>query len=364
MAEHGNGDSTAVVKAGDGTSGGYAIDNPGLPPHRPRLADVDEKAAKRSERQVAAMFIVSIIGTLMFFVGYFAVARMDQFDDYFEGMTALRVQNTLIGVGTALAMLGIGLGIVHWAKTLMPDHEVTEARKPLRTEADRAEAEEIVTGIIEETQIKRRPLLRNTMIAAALLAPLPAVVLFRDLDRTEDFGVERMRHSLWDEGVRLVRDPTGTPIRASDLTIGSAMHVIPENLREIESHGDRLAEKAKAVVLLMRLNPDDLKEPTPGREDWGHDGIIACSKVCTHVGCPVALYERHTHHLLCPCHQSTFDASEEFKVTFGPAGRPLPQLPITVDDEGFLIARSDFTEPVGPTYWERGHTDPEGDFPA
>ncbi|RJN31126.1 cytochrome bc1 complex Rieske iron-sulfur subunit [Nesterenkonia natronophila] len=364
MAEHGNGDSTAVVKAGEGASNGYAIDNPGLPPHRPRLADVDEKAAKRSERQVAALFIVSIIGTLMFFVGYFAIARMDQFDDYFEGMSALRVQNTLIGVGTALAMLGIGLGIVHWAKTLMPDHEVTEARKPLRTEADRAEAEKIVTDVVEETQIKRRPLLRNTMIAAALLAPLPAVVVFRDLDRTADFGVERMRHSLWDEGVRLVRDPTGTPIRAADLTIGSAMHVIPENLREVSGHGDRLAEKAKAVVLIMRLNPDDLHEPTPGRENWSHEGIIACSKVCTHVGCPVALYERHTHHLLCPCHQSTFDASEEFKVTFGPAGRALPQLPITVDDEGFLIARSDFTEPVGPTYWERGHTDPEGDFPA
>lgn len=364
MAEQGNGESTAVVKAGEGASGSYAIDNPGLPPHRPRLADVDEKAAKRSERQVAALFFISIIGSVMFFVGYFAVARMDQFDNYFDGMSALRVQNTLIGVGTALAMLGIGLGIVHWAKTLMPDHEVTEARKPLRTEADRADAENIVTGVVDETQIKRRPLLRNTMIAAALLAPLPAVALFRDLDRTGDFGVERMRHSLWAEGVRLVRDPVGTPIRAADLTIGSAMHVIPENLREVSGHGDRLAEKAKAVVLLMRLPMEDLHEPTPGREDWSFDGIIACSKVCTHVGCPVALYERHTHHLLCPCHQSTFDAAEEFKVTFGPAGRPLPQLPITVDDEGFLIARSDFTEPVGPTYWERGHTDPEGDFPA
>ncbi|WP_120004794.1 ubiquinol-cytochrome c reductase iron-sulfur subunit [Nesterenkonia muleiensis] len=364
MAEHGNGESGAVVTAGEGESNGYAIDNPGLPPHRPRLADVDEKAAKRSERQVATLFLLSIIGTVIFFVGYFAVARMDQFDDYFEGMTALRVQNTLLGVGSALAMLGIGLGVVHWARTLMPDHEIVEDRKPLRKEADRAEAEQIVTDVIDETQIKRRPLLRNTLIAAALLAPLPAVVLFRDLDTSEDFGVERLRHSLWAEGVRLVRDPTGTPIRAADITIGSAMHVIPENLREISGHGERLSEKAKSVVLLMRMNPDDFNEQIPGREDWTHEGIIACSKVCTHVGCPVALYERHTHHLLCPCHQSTFDAAENFKVVFGPAGRPLPQLPITVDNEGFLIARSDFTEPIGPTYWERGQTDPEGDFPA
>ncbi len=363
MAEHGNGDTGAVVTTGEGESGSYAIDNPGLPPHRPRLADVDEKYARRSERQVSVLFFISIIGTVLFFIGYFAVGRMDSFDDYFEGMSALRVQNTLLGVGSALAMLGIGLGVVHWAKTLMPDHEVIEDRKPLRTEAHRQEAEQIVTEVIDETQIKRRPLLRNTLIAAALLAPLPALVLFRDLDRSEDFGVERMRHTLWGEGVRLVRDPVGTPIRASDLTIGSAMHVIPETLREIPGHGARLSEKAKSVVLLMRLHPDDFGDQIPGREDWTHEGIIACSKVCTHVGCPVALYERHTHHLLCPCHQSTFDAAENFKVVFGPAGRPLPQLPISVDEEGFLIATSDFTEPVGPTYWERGHTDPEGDYP-
>ncbi|GAA4832144.1 ubiquinol-cytochrome c reductase iron-sulfur subunit [Garicola koreensis] len=348
MAEQGNGESGAAVTGGEGGSESSAVDNPGLPPHRPRLADVDEKAAKRNERQVSVLFLISIIGTILSFIGYFVVGQTE------GNLGDLRLQNTLLGVGTALAMLGIGLGVVHWAKTLMPDHEIVEDRKPLRTEEDRAEAEQIVTEVIDETQIKRRPLLRNTLIAAALIAPLPAVVMFRDLDRSDDFGPERMRHTLWDEGVRLVRDPTGTPIRASDLTIGSAMHVIPENLPEISSHGERIAEKAKAVVLLMRMNPDDFEHTSPGRENWTHEGIIAASKVCTHVGCPVALYERHTHHLLCPCHQSTFDAAREFKVIFGPAGRPLPQLPITVDAEGFLVARSDFTEPVGPTYWERG----------
>ncbi|GAA4925623.1 ubiquinol-cytochrome c reductase iron-sulfur subunit [Nesterenkonia rhizosphaerae] len=351
MGEHGNGDpkSGAVITAGEGESGKYALENPGLPPHRPRLADVDEKAAKRAERQVSVLFLISIIGTVVFFIGYFVVGVTE------GDLQLLRLQNTLLGLGSAFAMLGIGLGVVHWAKTLMPDHEVVEDRKPLRAEADREEAQKILTEVVDETQIARRPLLRNTLIGAALLAPLPAVIMFRDLDRSENFGVERMRHTIWEEGVRLVRDPTGTPIRAADLTIGSAMHVIPENLREIQSHGQRLSEKAKSVVLLMRMNPADFKQVSPGREDWTYEGIIACSKVCTHVGCPVALYERHTHHLLCPCHQSTFDASQEFKVVFGPAGRPLPQLPITVDEEGFLVARSDFVEPVGPTYWERGN---------
>lgn len=360
MGEQGNGDpqeTGVVIRGGEGEPGRYAIDDPGLPPHRPRLADEDPKAAKRSERQVATLFLISIIGTVIFFVGYFAV-------ELSEDLHALRLQNTLLGVGVGFAMLGIGLGVVHWAKTLMPDHELVEARKPLRSEEHRQEAEDIITDVLDESDIKRRPLIRNTLIGAALLAPLPAVLVFRDLDRSGDFGVERMRHSMWEEGVRLVRDPTGTPIRAADLTVGSAVHVIPETLREVSGHADRLSEKAKTVVLLMRMNPEDFEVVTPGREDWTYEGIIACSKVCTHVGCPVALYERHTHHLLCPCHQSTFDAAQEFKVVFGPAGRPLPQLPITVDDEGFLIARSDFTEPVGPTYWERGSTDPEGDDDA
>jgi len=92
----------------------------------------------------------------------------------------------------------------------------------------------------------------------------------------------------------------------------------------------------------------------PGREGWDVDGIYAYSKICTHVGCPVALYEQTTHHLLCPCHQSTFDVEQHCKVIFGPAKRPLPQLPISVDDEGYLIAQSDFHEPVGPSFWERG----------
>jgi ubiquinol-cytochrome c reductase iron-sulfur subunit len=132
--------------------------------------------------------------------------------------------------------------------------------------------------------------------------------------------------------------------------MGSVFHVIPEGLNDSEHP---LEEKAKAAVLLIRLDPD-LVEDRPDREGWDFDGIYAYSKICTHVGCPVALYEQQTHHLLCPCHQSTFDVTQYCKVIFGPANRPLPQLPITVDDEGYLIAQSDFHEPPGPSFWERG----------
>jgi ubiquinol-cytochrome c reductase iron-sulfur subunit len=109
---------------------------------------------------------------------------------------------------------------------------------------------------------------------------------------------------------------------------------------------------ADAPTMLIRMQPEVLK-PRKGREDWSVEGHIAYSVICTHLGCPVKLYEQQTHHLFCPCHQSTFDAANGAKVLFGPAARNLPQLPIYVDDEGYFVARSDYTEPVGPSFWER-----------
>ncbi|MCB5275656.1 Ubiquinol-cytochrome c reductase iron-sulfur subunit [Arthrobacter sp. SO5] len=320
--------------------------DPGIPPHRLRLADTDPRAAKRAERQVALLFGSSVVGTVIFLVAYFAI---DLGADSTIG--TVRLQNALLGLGTAFAMLGIGTGIVHWAKALMPDHEVSEERHAIRTEEDRQAAVRIVDDIVEETGIKRRPLIRNTLLGAVALAPLPALAIFGDLGPRPD---DKLAHTMWapQDGKlkRLARDPDGTPIKAADVTIGSAFHVIPEGLNEM--HEGKLDEKAKSVVLLMRLNPEELN-PSPERADWAYNGIVAYSKICTHVGCPVALYEQQTHHLLCPCHQSTFDLTQQCKVIFGPASRPLPQLPIAVDSEGYLVATSDFHEPVGPSYWER-----------
>ena len=347
MGNHSDGSpnhSGTVARAGQNEV--EKFQDPGLPPHRLRLADTDPKAAKRAERQVALLFGTSVVGTLIFLVAYFAI---DLGDD--TAIATIRLQNMLLGLGTAFAMLGIGTGIVHWAKALMPDHEVSEERHAIRTEEDRLAAVRIVDDIVEETGIKRRPLIRNTLLGAVALAPLPALAIFGDLGPRPD---NALKHTMWapQDGKlkRLTRDPDGTPIKAADVTIGSAFHVIPEGLNELHEH--KLEEKAKAVVLLMRLNPESLN-PSPGREDWGYNGIVAYSKICTHVGCPVALYEQQTHHLLCPCHQSTFDLTQECKVIFGPASRPLPQLPIAVDSEGYLVATSDFKEPVGPSYWER-----------
>lgn len=323
-----------------------AIENPGFPPYRPRVSDVDPKKERQNERRVAWFFWASIIGSVFAIVAYFVFP----IDSANQG--SVQLNNALLGLGMALALFGIGFGAVHWSKSLMDGHDLVEDRNaghpPEEKYEKRAGAATVFTAGNQESGFTRRKLIRNSLIGALVVFPLPAVVLFRDLAPAED-PVAQLKHTMWKTGTRLARDPDGSPIRAADVTLGSVFHVIPEDLEEAEHP---LEEKAKAAVLLMRLKPEELTV-SEGREDWNYQGIVAYSKICTHVGCPVALYEQRTHHLLCPCHQSQFDIKEEAKVIFGPAKRPLPQLPITIDDEGYLIAQSDFTEPVGPSFWER-----------
>jgi ubiquinol-cytochrome c reductase iron-sulfur subunit len=305
------------------------------------MTDKSERHARNAEKQVAFMFVISIIGAIIAVWGFFAFPIVD------GDLSATRNNTFWMGIGMALSMLGIGFGAVHWAKTLMPDNEVSEERHIARSSDEaRAQAIEIVKLADGESGFTRRKLIRRTLYGALAFFPIPAVVIFGDLGPVVG---DTLKQTMWRPGTRLTRDPTGIPIKASEVTIGSVFHVIPEGLSELEEH--KLEEKAKAAVLLVRVNPADLKED-PAKASWSYDGIVAYSKICTHVGCPVALYEQHTHHLLCPCHQSTFDLADHCRVIFGPAARPLPQLPIAVDDEGYLIAQSDFLEPVGPSFWD------------
>ncbi|NHA67081.1 cytochrome bc1 complex Rieske iron-sulfur subunit [Phycicoccus flavus] len=339
--------------------------NPGLPAHIPRMADLDEAAAKRAEKQVATLFGISMLATLAFLVLYFVIDVNQTV--FIPGVGVTSASNAALGVTLALSLLGIGLGAVHWAKTLMPDEEVVEDRHPMRAgDAERAEAVRVMTQEGGKSQIGRRPLIKYTLGGAMGLFALPIV-----LQVAGSLG-EMPRKSLsltwWNGGpsgpgeiptfrpLRLMKDPENLPIKASDVTIGSVFHVMPQGLLPdpVTHEGGAehlLEEKAKAAVLLMRLDPEQIKSQK--ERDWGYQGIVAYSKICTHVGCPVGLYEQQTHHLLCPCHQSTFDVTQDCKVIFGPAKRPLPQLKITVDDEGYLVSAQPFDEAVGPSFWER-----------
>lgn len=341
---HGSGENavgTAVI-APD------AVQNPGLPPHHQRVTDLDPKKEKVTERSVYTLFYLSVAGSLGAVLAYmfFPIETGDAM--------AIRLHTMFVGIGMALSLLALGVGAVHWGKALMDDHESIDERHPVPSdEPTRAQAAEVFELADKESGFSRRTLVRNSLLGALIAFPLPGITLLRSLAPQDQDPVQLLKHTMWDTGVRLARDTgghtVGAAIRAADVTIGSVFHVIPENLGEAKN---LLDEKAKAIVLLMRLDPADLIE-SEKTKDWSYHGIVAYSKVCTHVGCPVALNEQHTHHLLCPCHQSQFDVSDHAKVVFGPAKRPLPQLPITVDDEGYLIAQSDFQEPVGPSFWER-----------
>jgi len=333
------------------TDSGSAVpvrfENPGLVPHRHRMADVDPKAAKRAERQVATLFGLSALGTLMALIAYFTI-KFDTPMSFVEHLARTRLSTELIGIGLALALFGIGAGAVHWAKTLMPDEERVEDRHVQRgSDADRRDAVNILQEGAAESGLGRRPLIRNSLIGALALSPLPAVALLRD---TGPMPGNSLSTTKWKGGIRLMQDLTEPrPVKASEIRIGAVVHIVPENLKKEEPH--YLEEKSKAAVLIMRLDPRDLD---PVSQPGSYEGIVAYSKICTHMGCPVALYEQQTHHLLCPCHQSTFDVTQNCKVIFGPAKRALPQLAITVDKDGYLVAKDGFREAVGPSFWERG----------
>ncbi|QAY71318.1 ubiquinol-cytochrome c reductase iron-sulfur subunit [Xylanimonas protaetiae] len=318
--------------------------DPGVPEHKPRLTDTDPKAAKRSERIITILFVLSALGTLGTLVAYFAVRP----DGTTEGV---RLSTVLLGVAMAVSLLGIGVAAIHWAKTLMSNHEYIDERHPTPSSPEVREVAVVALQQgVEDAGLARRGVLKGAAVGALALFPLTvAVPLISSVGN--DWNVGKFRHTLWKKGVRLATDPDGRPLKASDLTVGSIAHIIPDVPAEERETEEWITEKAKAIVLLVRLNPEDIRSEQ--REGASYEGIVAYSKVCTHVGCPVALYEQQTHHLLCPCHQSTFDIADGAKVVFGPARRPLPQLPITVDDEGYLVAEDDFSEPIGPSFWER-----------
>ena len=319
--------------------------DPGLPEHVHRKADIDPIAAKRAERQVAVLFSLSAAGTLLFIYSFFFI-KEDLFI-FIPVMGDTNAQQLGIGLGVAFSLLFIGFGAVHWAKTLMPDQEVIAYRHTLRSEEkDRDEFVNAAKVGAEEAGLGRRPLIKRSLFAALGLAGIPAVVMLRDLGPLPG---NALNETSWKTGTRLVTDPGDRPIKASDLEVGGVAQVLPELA---PGKKRTLEDIAKDAVLLVRLRPSEF-QLNAERLSWTHQGIIAFSKICSHMGCAVALYEQTTKHLLCPCHQSTFDVTRAAKVIFGPSARPLPQLAITVDADGYLIAKQPFTEAVGPSFWER-----------
>jgi ubiquinol-cytochrome c reductase iron-sulfur subunit len=323
----------------------------GLPAEKPRELPADPQDpddAKRAEKVVAACFILAMLFGLGFLASYFI----------FPVHTELRVLHSNLALGSTLGltMLFLGIGAVIWVRRIMPDVEITEMRHPMRSEEEDREAfAETFKEGADASQFVKRPILRRTLIAATVPVAVAPVVLLRDLGPLPGTSLD---HTVWRKGLRLLNYGANTPIRPGDFSSpGGMITVVPDGYQ------DDFDQLAKAACIIIKFAPGqvtytdhDYSVEGYTVKNWTVDNIVCYSKICTHVGCPAALYEETTHHILCPCHQSTFDATRGAKVLFGPASRPLPQLPMTVDADGYLVAKSDFTQPVGPSFWERGNS--------
>ncbi|WP_459192024.1 QcrA and Rieske domain-containing protein [Halosimplex sp. J119] len=159
---------------------------------------------------------------------------------------------------------------------------------------------------------------------ASLAAPLAS--LTRVFERSYTGPV-------YSDGVPLV-DADGQRIEEGRLAEGEQLTVFPEPRPGID----------RAPTLLVRFAEDAYGGDTRMESTVG--GYAAYSKVCTHAGCMVANREGQT--LVCPCHSGRFDPLSGAAVTGGPPGRPLPQLPITMSSDGYLVATGDFEGPIGP----------------
>jgi Rieske Fe-S protein len=320
---------------------------------------LDEASAKRAERIVATFFLVAFAASVAF-IAYFI--GWSGRDGGMHGVDRARESNFWLGGMMALSFLAMAIGVTIWVRRLMTSKPIVQERHEMAADDETREAfnRDFMEGA-DDSAITKRPLLRRTLLLAAAPLGLAPLVLLRDLGPLPE---KRLRHTYWGEavkkakaegkkGVRLVVDGTNKPLRVSDFSSpGGMITVLPEGIEEEVPEDQVLTQNAKAVTILINIPAEEFK-PAKGRENWHINGIVAYSKVCTHVGCPAALYEQTTHHILCPCHQSTFDATDAAKVIFGPAARSLPQLPLAVED-GYIVATSDYHEPIGPSFWERG----------
>lgn len=279
----------------------------------------ERRDTRGAERWIAICFAVSILAALGLFAVYAA-----------GGQTQAE------GALLALALGGIGAGLLLWAKRLMADipHETQPRHRPPGPDELESAAAAIEGGVDE---IRRRRFLTRMLLGAAGALGLAALFPLRSLGQAPG---DSLFVTDWTPGARLVT-ADGELVTADTLETNSFTTVFPEGF----------VGSADSQAVLIRVEPDQLQLP-PDRAAGAPGGLVVYSKICTHAGCPLGLYLAATQELRCPCHQSTFNVLDGAKPVYGPAPRPLPQLPIEIGDDGVLHATGDFTEPVGPSFWD------------
>lgn len=317
---------------------GTEVDGVHILHRRERFPVPGTRAERQAERAVTACFLLTFVASVAFTVLYVAVPWQFSLSD-----SSYAWFTPLLGISMGLALTGFGAGAVLWAKKLIPEEEAAEDRhEGLSSELDRLVTGAVLVDGIRATGLGRRTLLKRSLGLSGLGLGVLAIVPLGGLIRKPRGELSR---TPWQEGVRLVTYE-GRPVRPGDLLPGAMETVFPG----VEG-GNRAAD---APTMLIRLRPDETVTTRPGQEGFGWQDYVAFSKICTHAGCPVSLYEQETGRILCPCHQSQFDVRQDAKPIFGPATRSLPALAITVDEDGYFVARGDYREPIGPSFWERG----------
>ena len=252
-------------------------------------------------------------------------------------------ENQLFGASLGLAFVLLGAGLVVTGKHLIATEEIEEDYP----EEEHPHEQEAVVQVLEESgsRLTRKRFFLLSLgggvgaLSVALLTPLVSL--------GPVFRISPLFETPWSRGRRLV-DEAGRPWKASDIEESTLYTAFPEG-------ADR--EELGSPVVLVRLPTHSLDLP-PDLAGYDADGIVAYSKICTHAGCAISLYRTPLFQpdeprpaLVCPCHYSTFDPADGGTVIFGPAGRKLPMLPLTVDRAGHLRAHGNFDEAVGPSWW-------------
>ncbi|MDQ3405689.1 MAG: ubiquinol-cytochrome c reductase iron-sulfur subunit [Actinomycetota bacterium] len=328
------------------------------------------KAEKRAERLVASWFLLAALAGLGFVVVFFAwpSAYVPPSSD---GHLMYTLFTPMLGITLGLSVLGLGVGALLYSRKFIP-HEVAVQQRHDggSTELDKKTILAQLADAGHRSTIARRSLIKRSAGLAGGAMGLGVGVFALGGFVRDPWAQTNSKDSLWHTGwmstdgqrVFLRRD-TGVPhdvvlVKPEDLDTGAIETVFP--FRESE-RGDHEAlfkalRRSDNPVMLIRLRTEDAAKVIKheGQEDYNYGEYYAYTKICSHLGCPTSLYEQRTNRILCPCHQSQFDALQYAKPIFGPATRKLAQLPIAVDEEtGYLYARSDFNEPVGPAFWER-----------
>ncbi|MEV8440388.1 ubiquinol-cytochrome c reductase iron-sulfur subunit [Actinosynnema sp. NPDC051121] len=325
------------------------------------------RAEKRAERLVALWFTIAALAGVAFLVAFiwwpwkYEAPNTDHHLLY-------SLYTPVIGFTLGLSILGLGVGALLYTKKFIPEElSVQQRHEGGSTEVDKATILAQLADAGDRSTIGRRSLIKRTaglgagVFGLGVLA-VPLGGLIRNPWAHSD-SKESLWHTAWksENGEKVyLRRHTGNfhevaLIRPEDLDAGGFETVFPfrESERDDEEALVHALKRADSPVMLIRLRPGQSVVKRAGQEDFNYGDFYAYSKICTHLGCPTSLYEQQTGLLLCPCHQSQFDVFHYGKPRFGPATRALPQLPITVDEDGYLIARGDFIEAVGPAFWER-----------